>query len=148
MYLWRRGRLDHRKASQHPRVPVDNPEERVGDFPNLYFMHTSDAGPGRDASTVQVDLAGLSRLAGQLRALARDVAERSSLTDALSDPDLAGALTRAEDDWQTQRSRLRGFLDGAAQALDSSLAAYLDVDAAVAAALGSCLLYTSPSPRD
>jgi hypothetical protein len=92
-------------------------------------MRTPDPTAGPAADSIRVDLAGLARLAANLKSLAVEMAGRDGgLQDALADPDLAAALRHAERDWWDQRRRLKAFLDSAAQAVSESAKAYQAVE--------------------
>jgi hypothetical protein len=92
-------------------------------------MRTPDPTDGPAADSIRVDLAGLARLAANLRSLAAEMASRDGgLQDALADPDLADALRHAERDWWDQRRRVKAFLDGAAHAVSESANAYQSVE--------------------
>ncbi len=98
-------------------------------------MRAPDSAAGSAPAAIGVDFDQLARISRDLRQLAAQVADRDSILHGqLGDPDLLLALWRAEQDWATHRRRLRSLLEGAAAAVESSLAGYQAIEEQIARA--------------
>ena len=95
-------------------------------------MQTTEQPVGTTA-TIEADLAGLHRLAADLRRLAGEFGAGSSPA-GLAEPQLAAAIGDAEHDWRGHRSRLAEFLSATSTAVAGAAQAYQQADGAVAAA--------------
>lgn len=86
--------------------------------------------PGSGASgALEVDFAGLSRLAGTVRGLAGELAGSDGLCGHMNDPDLADVFSRVHRNWHKQRGTLQTFLDMTADSVAATLATYRQLEA-------------------